>query len=860
MSYRTHGLVLLVAVFLMAAGWPATATAQLPNLTYYYAPNWQYPVLPTTIYCPLSNMVVPPTLPGNAPVYLNDSGINDGTGSALNFQTAISIDGEIASLQWIATLLAGEQWGGCGIPSNVRGGRHTIELKGDVYDDVVESDETDNNWAHQFVFTPYVLSESTPKTRGAPPSFIGGWSSIIDLSPTDWNCDGFRFSSSGWWNAIILTAQDNADDYDLELHAPSTGSEDGFIGSTLGSYYLEGILDALIVNRNTVGITDYDVGVINATYGEGGFVIEQVVSEPAYVGDSISVVLGAGEYLRIWDTYIGDTGWVSVSVDDLTADGEDIMVGWAEYDVTEIALPQITEWEVTDDNGLAWFHKDFSVTGYYGLVIYRNPIDGGLPKTLQVKIEPTPPDLLPLNRPDWHSPLVPTPVSEWIHPIPLPDTLHGYMSETYINYSLENYSPTGAPPTDVGVIQDGMPGYMTFQTLAIAGFGAYSIYDGTGREIPGGRHTLTLDIDHTDSLHEIYENNNTWGEQYCWSPLELSLGWQYSHFAPGPFAGGFLTINSGETIFSNCDGYRLYTGYGNWEGMVLTQGPNSDYDLSIHYALAGVKEGFDDYLTSSYFLAGETDYVLFNNNVLPVGVHDIGVENVVGDEDYTIEAVGSSNLPDPVSGTYGPYGMPVAHMLHLYNLFLDQDLYAFRLDNLAGVVDWGIALHPHDVPYGSRNDLVPGGTAYLNGPGDPEWFTVEVPAAGWYGLAVFKTGPLEFDKDGEYELRIMQGVSDVPDEPDLPAATALAGVHPNPFNPQTTISYELASPAAVELAIYDLKGALVRRLVSESMPAGRHETVWNGQDDAGARVASGVYLTRFKAGAHHEVRKVVMVK
>jgi flagellar hook assembly protein FlgD len=90
--------------------------------------------------------------------------------------------------------------------------------------------------------------------------------------------------------------------------------------------------------------------------------------------------------------------------------------------------------------------------------------------------------------------------------------------------------------------------------------------------------------------------------------------------------------------------------------------------------------------------------------------------------------------------------------------------------------------------------------------------------------------------------------------------TAMSGAHPNPFNPQTTISFELAAESEVELEIYDVKGALVRRLVDASMPAGRHVATWNGVDDSGRRVASGVYLAIFKAGSHRDVQKLVMVK
>ena len=858
MLYRVMLPLLLAAVFLTTG-----STAQLPNLTYKIQSNWDYPIVVTTQYPATSPYTIPAVLPGNSlATFYNSLSWNDGPVATPTYVNNTSrLDGVI--IIGMVTLDPVPAGGTIAVLNagafNVRGGRHTFEEVQDDGDNILESDETDNWWAHQFIFTPYVLSPSTPKTRGTPPERLGGVSSIVDGSAYYLNCDGFRFASTGYWNAITMYAENDAEDYDLELFAPSTGSENGFISPICSSTSIEGYLEAVIVNGNTVGVADYDVGVTNYT-GTGQFVIEHVINATAYVGDSIPITLGTNEYLRIWDTYIGDTGWVTVKVDDPSADGEAIKVAWVEKDVTEIAILNITGWETTDEIGRAALHRDFITTGWYGLVVYRDPRDGGVTKPIQIDIEPTPPDLRPLTWPDWYSPLVPTPAQQFFNPIPLPDTLHGYMPETYLNYSAENNSPVASPLTDVGISRDGLPWYIASQMPGLPPFGSWAVVEGIGREIPGGRHTLTLNVDHTESIHEIYEDNNIYGEQYCWSPWELGHGQQFSHFAPGPELGGMETIDPGVVFQYNCDGYRFYTGYSNWEGMALTQGPNSDYDLSVHYPLSGVKDGFNDYLAGSYYLAEDIDYVLFNNNVLPVGVYDIGVENFLGDEPYTIEAVGSPNLPVPVSGHHGPFTMMVGNALHLYNIFLEQDIYAFRLDELAGLVDWGFALHPHDLPMMGRHDIVPGGAAWLNGPGAPEWFTVDVLAAGWYGLAVYKVTPFDFEREGTYKLTILQGVSDVDDPTDLPALTALTGVHPNPFNPQTTISYELAVAAAVELEIFDVKGALVRRLVRESMPAGRHGAVWNGEDDGGARVASGVYLAQFNAGAIRDVIKLVMVK
>lgn len=92
------------------------------------------------------------------------------------------------------------------------------------------------------------------------------------------------------------------------------------------------------------------------------------------------------------------------------------------------------------------------------------------------------------------------------------------------------------------------------------------------------------------------------------------------------------------------------------------------------------------------------------------------------------------------------------------------------------------------------------------------------------------------------------------------AAARLEQNRPNPFNPQTTLAYEVSESGPVTLEVYDMNGRLVRTLVDEVRAAGRHVAIWNGQDDAGKRVASGVYFATFRSGDQKHTRKMTVVK
>jgi hypothetical protein len=96
--------------------------------------------------------------------------------------------------------------------------------------------------------------------------------------------------------------------------------------------------------------------------------------------------------------------------------------------------------------------------------------------------------------------------------------------------------------------------------------------------------------------------------------------------------------------------------------------------------------------------------------------------------------------------------------------------------------------------------------------------------------------------------------------PLVPARTALLPSYPNPMGPQATLPYTLAEPGSVRIVIYDLLGRSVRRLVAAEQAAGTYLPTWDGRNDFGQPVASGLYFCRMVAGSHVQTHKLVVIR
>ncbi len=137
-------------------------------------------------------------------------------------------------------------------------------------------------------------------------------------------------------------------------------------------------------------------------------------------------------------------------------------------------------------------------------------------------------------------------------------------------------------------------------------------------------------------------------------------------------------------------------------------------------------------------------------------------------------------------------------------------------------------------------------------------FTVETP--GWFAIAVWKVSTADRADSTIFNVQLTE-VQAVGVQDEVPVArTQLVGAYPNPFNPNTTVAFDLDAHQNVKLEIFDIRGRLVDVLIDEPMAAGHHERVWRGLDSSGKGVASGVYMIRMTAGETVDLKRVSLIK
>jgi hypothetical protein len=125
---------------------------------------------------------------------------------------------------------------------------------------------------------------------------------------------------------------------------------------------------------------------------------------------------------------------------------------------------------------------------------------------------------------------------------------------------------------------------------------------------------------------------------------------------------------------------------------------------------------------------------------------------------------------------------------------------------------------------------------------------------------VDEDGVLYFEYNGGGEFHLQHSSVKISDDQSSIIDYNIQQNYPNPFNPKTTINYQLPETSQVRLEIFNVLGQKTRTLVDKKMERGQHQTLWDGLDDDGAPVTSGIYLCRFETDNFQETIKMLLMK
>jgi hypothetical protein len=353
-----------------------SGTLYRSNLDYYCPAEWHYGIVPrsandaTSTWCPVSS-----TLPGNSnSTYLNFGIQNNGNITAYDVLNNLYVDDVFvkwASWGWIGNGVS-TTYPNIG-PFTVRGGRHTVKVSYDPDNELTESNESDNVWQRQYVWSPYALTNHVPLYRTPPPDRGTG---------TYYNCDGFsaQLDAGEYWCAVGIIPYIASDNYDIRLHTEYTGSTDGFDTYHKWSANPGDYTDFCIANRHVTGSAGpYYFGVIKMSGGTYGFRIQQSNSSTGLSRTATNgpFTIHAYDVVDMYDVYLTPAAWrISLDVVSGTAN-----LGLSMYDKSGDYFSKSNyKAGCYSNSGGNGEDESFDITiteaGYYGIAVWKNNSEG----------------------------------------------------------------------------------------------------------------------------------------------------------------------------------------------------------------------------------------------------------------------------------------------------------------------------------------------------------------------------------------------------------------------------------------------------------------------------------------------------
>lgn len=825
---------------------------------------------------------LPTSLAGDGASYLRWSFANLGSAYGCDgFRNDFNLD-EATLVQWTAPIRPQVSYLQAIGPVQVRGGRHTLWQTMDPENVQAETNETNNAYARQWVWTPAPIADESATRRAQPPERFAGHGAIPGGVTAYANMDGLFMDQpvGTTWRAAAIGSL-NGSDYDVYFFTPSSGPEDGFETPLVSSRYGGGATDVVLTNHAFVGPVTYDVGYERFT-GDGDFVADVRESGTPLVLNATATgqAVLADQIIDLGGLTVtgGDLGWITLVVENVTA-GQPVQLLLFDPSAGVYGRVDAAAVATVDADGRAVLSLQATVAGEYAWLLVRDAVEGLAPFTYDIRALAEAPDIAMATLAGSHGPVIPRPDASIApgDPVPAPALLPGDGTGTFIYYHVSNEGPGAVPAWDFTQNLDGEVLFLTNAPFALPS-GPTAIFsqgEGGATYVSGGRHTLGLGYDGSDAIVEIFEDNNRFAEQWVWEPTQLTMGQSVTRAAPPAPQGGWDDIPVGLTRLSNQDGLRTPAyvpsgGNGYWGGFALTPLGAGDIDLALHAPSTGAQDGFDDNLENSEYGGDTTEFMLFDlDGALPAGTaFDAGavLYSAGTPLSYRAHAMESLYLTDtPVGSTFGPYTLADGELMGLYEFgtFTDGDpdiTFTLHLDNQSGNADLVLVVQERTEASGIYLPFytMPGGPVDVGGPGADESLELTLAADQYVAVAVIKKGGGDVSAAATYALEFVDPTTS--DVGDLPAMAASLEAYPNPFNPQTNLSFTLASAGRASLQIFDAQGKLVRTLAAGVLPAGTHTAVWKGRDDAGRAVASGVYLARLVHPDGVERRRMVLMK
>jgi hypothetical protein len=452
----------------------------------------------------------------------------------------------------------------------------------------------------------------------------------------------------------------------------------------------------------------------------------------------------------------------------------------------------------------------------------------------------------------WASPTVPRNVNNSTNAnVPLSATLPGN-GNTYANWATNITGDNTPPFHDVVFLDDSLMQQVNFNDNS--GATLWSALNSGPYTIRGGRHTLRHEADAFDEMVESNENDNSWSNQWVWSPLVTTF--------QTPNVRAFPP-NTGVGAYRNADG-TTFTRQPTFSWVIamapLTLG--DDYDLSVYSDYTGSTAGYSTLVGSSAASTNTIDFVVGHYNGSPTTVYPAIYRFLATQgDDYALDQsdarLANGNLNTTPAFSWKPITLPANRLADIYEAYMVAGTPCyFTLRVLSGTTPMQFQIFPPT----SGAIWHPGQGTISNIFTTPQTLTYTASSTGWHPILVYRRSGTNAGTELVYDFEwSTTTLVDVPEE-DARSAFTLGTAVPNPVLDHSRIAYVLPAEGRVSLGVYDVGGRLVRSLAEGPQTAGAHSIEWDGRGSEGGRVAGGVYWVRLRFDDRTLTRKIAVVR